>query len=94
MKNLIIFSTPKEVLESLSKNDNVVFKEINSSDNYEEIYFSRGELYDSEINSIRIAFIATMTTTLLMLLLIKKLVMIKNMGIRAYKDNLEKWIFL
>ncbi|EOU1870505.1 HAMP domain-containing histidine kinase [Clostridium perfringens] len=87
-------STPKEVLESLSKNDNVVFKEINSSDNYEEIYFSRGELYDSEINSIRIAFIATMTTTLLMLLLIiKKLVMIKNMGIRAYKDSWKNGYF-
>ena len=78
----------------LSKNDNVVFKEINSLDNYEEIYFSRGELYDSEINSIRIAFIATMTTTLLMLLLIiKKLVMIKNMGIRAYKESWKNGYF-
>ena len=87
-------STPKEVLESLSKNDNVVFKEINPSDNYEEIYFSRGELYDSEISSIKIAFIVTMTTTvLMMLLIIKKLAMIKNMGIRAYKESWRNGYF-
>ncbi|MGG5463041.1 sensor histidine kinase [Clostridium sp. B9] len=81
-------STPKEVLESLSKNDNVVFTEISPNNQYEEIYFSRGELYDSEISSIKIAFIVTLATTLLMLILIfKKICMLKNMGIKAYKES-------
>ncbi len=87
-------STPRQVLESLSKKDNVVFVELNPNNNYEEIYFSRGELYDSEISSIKIAFIVTMTTTLIMFLLIlKKLCMIKNLGFRKYKKSLENGYF-
>lgn len=87
-------STPKQVLESLSKNDNVVYVEINPNNTYEEIYFSRGELYDSEISSIKIAFIVTMTTTLFMLLLIfKKLCMLKNLGFKKYKESWKNGYF-
>ncbi len=87
-------STPRQVLESLSKKDNVVFVELNPNSTYEEIYFSRGELYDSEISSIKIAFIVTMTTTLFMLLLIfKKLCMLKNLGFRKYKESWKNGYF-
>lgn len=84
-------STPKEIIEGLSKTDNWVYITLNPTDNLEEIYFSKSEFYNEEIYSIRISFILSLITTiLLILLLLKKLIMFKRMGIRTYLKTLKE----
>ncbi|MPQ43760.1 sensor histidine kinase [Clostridium tarantellae] len=83
-------STPKEVVESMAKNNGVVYKIIKSTDNIDEIYFSPGNYYDRDIKYIRIAFATTcITTILLIILLIKKIFMIKKMKLSGYLKNLK-----
>lgn len=83
-------SSPKEVIEGLAKNNTFVYKIIKPTENLEEIYFQEGNTYNSEAYSIRISFILTcMTTFILIILLIKKIVMVKKMNMKGYANNLR-----
>lgn len=83
-------SPPKEVIEGLAKNENWVYKIVKPTANLEEIYFSDGKVYNSQIYSLRVSFSLTLITTfILIILLIKKIAMFKRLGKRSYLSNIK-----
>ena len=83
-------STPKDIIEMLAKNENLIYTTLTPTENIEEIYFYQGSMYTQEINAIRGAFAIVMASTILFIILIlKKIFMIKNIGLRKYTKTLK-----
>lgn len=84
-------STPKNIIEELAKSENLTYITLNPAQNIEEIYFYQGDMYIQEVNAIRASFfILSICTIILVILLIKKICMIKKLGIKKYKDSLKQ----
>ena len=84
-------STPKNIIQELAKNENLTYITLNPAEDIEEIYFYQGEMYIQEVNAIRTSFfILLICTIILVVFLVKKIYMIKNLGFKKYKISLKQ----
>ncbi len=84
-------STPKNIIEQLAKSENLTYITLNPSENIEEIYFYQGNMYIQEVNAIRASFLILLTCTIILIvLIIKKICMIKSLGLKKYKTSLKQ----
>ena len=83
-------SSPKDIIQILAKNENLIYTTLNPTANIEEIYFYQGNMYQQEINAIRGSFLIVMLSTILLIILItKKIFMVKKNGLKKYYKSLK-----
>lgn len=88
------FSSTDYILDILNNEENIIASRLDASDEFEEIYFSRDELYNSEIKSIVLSIIISgFFGAIVLIILFKKFHMIKKLGWKLYKDSF-RWGYL
>ncbi len=88
------FSNTDYILDILNNEENIIASRLDASDGFEEIYFSRAELYNSEIKSIVLSIIISgFFSTIVLIILFKKFHMVKKLGWKLYKDSF-RWGYL
>ncbi|MGL5767750.1 MAG: sensor histidine kinase [Sarcina sp.] len=88
------FKNTDQIIKAIESETGVIAQKGRKEEGFEEVYFTRTELYLSEIKNI--GTLATMSTIALLILLIlafKKVYMIKDLGIKLYRDSL-RWGYL
>ena len=88
------FSDTDYILDILNNEENIIASRLDTSDEFEEIYFSRAELYNSEIKSIVLSIIISgFFSVIVLIILFKKFHMVKKLGWKLYKDSF-RWGYL
>lgn len=88
------FSSTDYILDILNNEENIIASRLDASDEFEEIYFSRDELYNSEIKSIVLSIIISgFFGAIVLIILFKKFHMVKKLGWKLYKDSF-RWGYL
>ena len=88
------FSDTDYILDILNNEENIIASKLDTSEEFEEIYFSREELYDSEIKSIVLSIIISgFFSVIVSIILFKKIHMVKNLGWKLYRDSF-RWGYL
>ncbi|MGL4656758.1 MAG: sensor histidine kinase [Sarcina sp.] len=96
------FNSSEEIIETLNKEKKTLAKQFNleskngnqSSNGFEEIYFTRTDIFESEITAIDIVFvISSISLIIVLIILLKKMHMIKDLGPKLYRDSL-RWGYL
>ena len=104
IKDLLVpFKSSKEILDALGeeKEENIFARmaydnanNIKSSNGFEKIYFTPSKIYESEIRAIdMVAVLSSICILIIMIVLLKKIMMFKNMGLKLYRDSL-RWGYL
>ena len=88
------FSNTDYILDILNNEENIIASRLDISDEFEEIYFSRDDLYNSEIKSIVLSIIISgFFSGIVLIILFKKFHMVKKLGWKLYKDSF-RWGYL
>ena len=104
IKDLLVpFKSSKEILDALGeeKEENIFARmaydnanNVKSSNGFEKIYFTPSKIYESEIRAIdMVAVLSGICILIIMIVLLKKIMMFKNMGLKLYRDSL-RWGYL
>jgi signal transduction histidine kinase len=90
------FHSSKEIIDALESEQKVLARQfkVRGSNGFEEIYFSTKEVFESEITSIKIIFtISAIALGIVALILLKKFLMIRDLGMKLYRDSL-RWGYM
>ena len=104
IKDLLVpFKSSKEILDALGeeKEENIFARmaydnanNVKSSNGFEKIYFTPSKIYESEIRAIdMVAVLSGICILIIIIILSKKIMMFKNMGLKLYRDSL-RWGYL
>ncbi|MGL5574829.1 MAG: sensor histidine kinase [Sarcina sp.] len=96
------FNSSEEIITALESEDKILAKQykeenengITHNNGFEEIYFTRIEVFEGEITSITILFTISLISLIIVCIIgLKKLYMIKSLGPKLYRDSL-RWGYL
>lgn len=91
------FNNLEDVITKLKREPKIlatVAKEASANDGFDEVYFAITDVYDSEIRVIdMVAATSGLCILALLIIIVKKVVMFRKMGLKLYRDSL-RWGYL
>lgn len=88
------FEKVEQIVNALNSEGNIIAKELNGTKDFKEVYFTKTDLFESEIIGIRLlALISGTISAILFLIIYKKIYMFRKLGFKVYKDSL-RWGYL
>ncbi|MGL4762419.1 MAG: sensor histidine kinase [Sarcina sp.] len=88
------FNSSKEIIDALDGEEKIKAKLVKSENGFEEIYFSRIDVFESEITTIGIVFTISLISLLIVgIILLKKALMWRDLGAKLYRDSL-RWGYM